>query len=331
MEINRGINAFRSARDNATAGRGEGPSRRSPRRAAPPTAVNSVARRVEELPPSVRFPVSSRVSSLGRVQAPAPNAAPASMTGIQAPAVSTGSSAPAPRAGSADTTSSVRGAVPARDIQGHGMTAAVRGVASAGVAGRVGFGRGSAGRMAPRGTSGSSRPIPAGLPPSAPRPVRPTPTTTSRTGLTEVQLREISSTIKRSNTPSFSETVNKRRRLDVAIERNSDFLSRQDNDASGSGGDNFMQMLLLQNIQRDARAEEFRHQEIMRAEKRQEEVERREELERARQEQRREEQLEREDNRRRDDMEREERREKSEIARSQMMFMFMNQNRNEDK
>jgi hypothetical protein len=137
--------------------------------------------------------------------------------------------------------------------------------------------------------------------------------TTSRTGLTEVQVREISSTIKRSNTPSFSETVNKRRRLDVAIERNSDFLSRQDNDASGSGGDNFMQML-LQNIQRDTRAEEFRHQEIMRAEKRQEEVERREELERARQEQRREEQLEREDNRRRDDMEREERREKSEIA-----------------
>jgi hypothetical protein len=126
--------------------------------------------------------------------------------------------------------------------------------------------------------------------------------TTSRTGLTEAQLREISSTIKRSNTPSFSKTVNKRRQLDVAIERNSDFLSRQDNDASGSGGDNFMQMLLLQNIQRDARAEEFRHQEIMRAEKRQEEVERREELERARQEQRREEQLEREDNRRKDDM-----------------------------
>jgi hypothetical protein len=148
MEINRGINAFRSARDNATAVRGEGPSRRSPHRASPPTAVNSVAGCIEELPPSVRFPVSGRVSSLGRVQAPAPsagNAAPASMTGIQAPAVSTGSSAPAPRAGSADTTSSARGAVPARDIQGHGMTAAGRGVASAGVAGRVGTGKGSAG------------------------------------------------------------------------------------------------------------------------------------------------------------------------------------------
>jgi hypothetical protein len=202
IEINRGINAFRSARDNATAGRGEGPSRRSPRRAAPPTASNSVARRVEELPPSIRFPVSGRVTSLGRVQAPAAsagNAAPASTTGIPAPAVSTGSSAPAPRAGSADTTSSVRGAVPARGIQGRGMTAAGRGVASAGVAGWVGSGRGSAGRMAPRGTSESSRPIPAGLPPSAARPVRPTPMTTSRTGLTEVQLREISSTIKRSS------------------------------------------------------------------------------------------------------------------------------------
>jgi hypothetical protein len=30
IEINHGINAFRSARDDATAGRGEGPSRRSP-------------------------------------------------------------------------------------------------------------------------------------------------------------------------------------------------------------------------------------------------------------------------------------------------------------
>jgi hypothetical protein len=36
-------------------------------------------------------------------------------------------------------------------------------------------------------------------------------------------------------------------------------------------------------VQRDARAEEFRQQEIMRAEKRKEEVERREELERPRQ------------------------------------------------
>jgi hypothetical protein len=86
----------------------------------------------------VRFPVSGRDSSLGRVQAPAASA------GNAAPAVSTGSSAPAPRAGNADTTSSVRGAVPARDIQGRGMTAAGRGVASAGVAGRVGSGRGSA-------------------------------------------------------------------------------------------------------------------------------------------------------------------------------------------
>jgi hypothetical protein len=233
IEINRGINAFRSARDNATAGRGDGPSRRSPRRAAPNTAAYSVARRVDELPPSVRVPVFGRV---GRVQASAASAwnaapaartnsapaasngspAPASTTGIPALAVSTGRSAPAPRAGSAETTSSVRGAVSARDIQGRGMTAAGRGVASAGVAGRFGSGRGSAERMAPRGTS--ERPIPAGLPPSAARPVRPTPMTTSRTGLTEVQLREISSIIKRSNTPSFSETVNKRRRLDVAID-----------------------------------------------------------------------------------------------------------------
>jgi hypothetical protein len=199
------------------------------------------------------------------------------------------------------------------------------------IAGRAASGRGSAGRMASRSISGSSRSILSSRPPLAAPPACPSSVTTSRTGLTEDQLKNMSTRIKRSSTtPSFSETVNKRRRLDAVIERNSDFLSRQDNDASGSGGnDSLIHMLMMQNAQSDARSEEYRQQEVIRAERRQEEVARREELERIRQEQRREDQLEREENRRRDDIERDERREKNDTARSQMMFMFMNQKRND--
>ena len=315
LELNRGLSGFRSPRNSVTAGRGAGPSRRSPRRVAPTS--DSVARRDEVPPVSARVPVSGRVSQ-GRGHAPAAS------IGSQAPAGRTGRSAPGGRSGIAESTArAVQGssaAVAGRGVASVGVAVAGRGVASAGIAGKIASGR------------GSSRPIVTGLPPLAAPPARPSTTTTSRTGLTEVQLKEISSTIKRSNAPSFSETVNKRRRLDVAIERNSEFLSRQDKDASGSGGsDSLMNMLMMQNAQRDARTEEYRQQEIIRAERRQDEVERREELERARQEQRREDQLDREDSRRRDDMEREERREKSENARSQMMFMFMNHKRNEDK
>ena len=334
VEINRGINAFRSARDSAAAaasrGVGQssvgpsnvGPSRRSPRRVAPTAVTDLAARRVEEPPVSVRVPASRGVSQ----------------NRGQAPAGRTGTSAPAARSGSAVQTSTVTGTVSTRIPLGSGVSLASAGVSAAGRSVVSFGGRGAvltdraapAGRMASRSISGSSRSNPSSQPPLAAPPACPSSVTTSRTGLTEDQLKDMSTRIKRSNTPSFSETVNKRRRLDAAIERNSDFLSRQDNDASGSGGnDSLIHMLMMQYAQRDARSEEYRQQEVIRAERRQDEVERREELERIRQEQRREDQLEREENRRRDDIEREERREKNDTARSQMMFMFMNQKRND--
>ena len=268
---------------------------------------------------------SARANATASVARRIVSSAPAPRTGNVAPAPRYGNAPIAARSGNAGLASSVRSAVSVRTAHGSGVAVARRGLVSVGAAGRSAPGEGCAGRVASRGTSGSSQAVNTGRPPLPAS----SSVTTSRTGLTEDQLKDMSSTIVRSNTPSYSETVNKRRRLDNAIERNSDFLSRQDNDASGSG-DNMMHLIMMQNSQRDARNDEYRHQELVRAERRQEEIERREELERGRQEQRREDQLEREENRRRDDLEREERREKSDQARSQMMFMFMNQKRNED-
>jgi hypothetical protein len=124
MEINRGINAFKSARDSASsaASRGVGPSnvgpsRRSPRRVAPSAVTDLAARRVEEPPVSVRVPASCDVSqSRG-----------------QAPAGRTGPSAPAARSGSAVQTSTVTGTVSTRIPLGSGVTVAERSIASAGV------------------------------------------------------------------------------------------------------------------------------------------------------------------------------------------------------
>ena len=113
------------------------------------------------------------------------------------------------------------------------------------IAGRAASVRGSAGRMASRSISGSSRSIPSSRPPLAAPPTCPSSVSTSRTGLTEDQLKDMLTRTKRSSTPSFSETVNKRRRLDAVIERNSDFLSRQDNDASGSGGNDSLIVMLM--------------------------------------------------------------------------------------
>ena len=129
VEINRGINAFKSARDSApsAASRGVGqssvgpsnvgPSRRSPRRVVPSAVTDLAARRVEEPPVSVRVPASCGVSqSRG-----------------QAPAGRTGPSAPAARSGSAVQTSTVTGTVSTRIPLGSGVTVAERSIASAGV------------------------------------------------------------------------------------------------------------------------------------------------------------------------------------------------------
>jgi hypothetical protein len=127
VEINRGINAFRSARDSAAAaaaasrGVGQssvgssnvGPSRRSPRRVAPTAVTDLAARRVEEPPVSVRVPASRGVSqSRG-----------------QAPAGRTGPSAPAARSRSAVQTSTVTDTVSTRIPLGSGVTVAERSIA----------------------------------------------------------------------------------------------------------------------------------------------------------------------------------------------------------
>ena len=121
VEINRGINSFRSARYSAAAAaaasRGAGPSRRSLCHVAPTAVADSATRRVEEPPVSVRV-IPSRGVSQSRGQAP---------TGR------TGPSAPAARSGSAVQTSTVTGTVSTRISLGSGVTVAERSIASAGV------------------------------------------------------------------------------------------------------------------------------------------------------------------------------------------------------
>ena len=99
--------------------------------------------------------------------------------------------------------------------------------------------------------------------------------TTMRTGLTENQLRDMSTTIQQNGTPIHSEIINKRRRLDNVIDRNNDFLSRQGVDDSASG----TSFMLMQSNQRDLRNEEYRREDVAREIHRQAEMDRKEEAE----------------------------------------------------
>jgi hypothetical protein len=82
------------------------------------------------------------------------------------------------------------------------------------------------------------------------------PVTTLRTGLTEDQLRNMTSTIReRSPSPSYSETQTKRRKIDNLLERGSEFLSSSD-----TGRDAMMRMMIMQTSERDARADEWRRE-----------------------------------------------------------------------
>lgn len=168
--------------------------------------------------------------------------------------------------------------------------------------------------------------------------------TTMRTGLTENQLRDMSTTIQQSGTPIHSEIVNKRRRIDSAIDRNSDFLSRQGVDDSANGN-SFMNMMIMQANQRDIRNEEWRREDVAREIRRQADMDRRQadmdrkeeaenkkeearvRLQNEREEQRHEreknEKVVRDDMRRKDDLDREERREKADKERSEMMLLFL--------
>lgn len=157
--------------------------------------------------------------------------------------------------------------------------------------------------------------------------------TTMRTGLTEMQLRDMSTAIQQNTTPIHSEIVNKRRRLDSVIDRNNEFLSRQGNDDSASGA-SFMNMMIMQSNQRDIRSEEWRREDVARDIRRQAEMDRKEEAENRKEELRIRSQIERdeqrqrdkemrEDIRRKDDLDREERREKADKERSDMMLMFL--------
>jgi hypothetical protein len=163
-------------------------------------------------------------------------------------------------------------------------------------------------------------------------------TTTARTGLTEIQLREISSVIRgksSTSTPIISETVNKRRRLDSVIDKSSEFLSRASSDSnSHSGGESLVNLMMIQSTQREARLDEWRREDTQRDLQRRDDIIKREEAavlrEEVRQrekeekeERRQEEREEREERRRKEDYEREVRREKNDKDRAEMMLLFL--------
>ena len=148
-----------------------------------------------------------------------------------------------------------------------------------------------------------------------------------------MQLRDMSTALRQSTTPIHSEIVNKRRRLDSVIDRNSDFLSRQGADDSASGN-SFMNMMMIYSNQRDIRNEEHRREDAAKEARRQVELDRREDAENKKEETRVRAQVEREeqrqrdkdirdDMRRKDDLDREERREKADKERTEMMMMFL--------
>ena len=126
-----------------------------------------------------------------------------------------------------------------------------------------------------------------------------------------------------------SEIVNKRRRLDSVIDRNSDFLSRQGADDSASGN-SFMNMMMIYSNQRDIRNEEHRREDAAKEARRQVELEEKNKKEETRvraqverEEQRQRDKDIRDDMRRKDDLDREERREKADKERTEMMMMFL--------
>ena len=156
------------------------------------------------------------------------------------------------------------------------------------------------------------------------------PTTTLRTGLTEDQLKNMTSTLReRSPSPNYSETIAKKRKIDNILEKGSEFLTTPD-----SGGDNIFKMMVMQNNERDARADEWRREErereerhIMRREKEEHERLLREERKEERRQKDEEAKLEREERREerreREERDRDERREKADRERSdQMMLLF---------
>lgn len=158
--------------------------------------------------------------------------------------------------------------------------------------------------------------------------------TTQRTGLTEIQLREISTVMGRSGSSvANSEVTNKRKRLDNVLEKSNDVLSNIEV-RSNSGNENFFNILMLQSSQREARAEDWRREDMLREQKREDEINRRKDAAAEREENRKREQEdrddirrreneEREDRRRREDLDREERREKADKERTEMMlFIF---------
>ena len=82
-------------------------------------------------------------------------------------------------------------------------------------------------------------------------------TTTLRTGLTEEQLKTMTSTIReRSPSPSYSEAVAKRRKIDNMLEKGSEFLAAPD-----TSGDSMLRIMMMQSSEREARADEWRREE----------------------------------------------------------------------
>ena len=96
------------------------------------------------------------------------------------------------------------------------------------------------------------------------------PTTTLRTGLTEEQLRSMSATVReRSPSPQYSETVAKKRKIDSLLEKGTDFLQ-----GGNQSGDGLIHLMMMQNSQREARAEELRREDREREDRRNERRER---------------------------------------------------------
>ena len=148
-------------------------------------------------------------------------------------------------------------------------------------------------------------------------------TTTLRTGLTEDQLKTMTFTIReRSPSPSYSETVVKRRRIDHMIEKGSEFFAAPD-----TSGDNMLKIRMMQSNKREAKADEWRREEMEREDRnnlRREKEERKRLLREERKEEARLEREERREERReREERDRDERREKADRERSDQMMLFL--------
>lgn len=65
-----------------------------------------------------------------------------------------------------------------------------------------------------------------------------------------------------SPSPNYSETIAKKKKIDNILEKGSEFLTTPD-----SGGDNIFKIMVMQNNERDARADEWRREEREREER----------------------------------------------------------------